>query len=119
MRRARKKPRPHKAPDLNRFPPAIEQGGFRLSCAWGLRRLIINADDFGLTAGVNRAIAEAHTCGVVSSATLIATPPAFWDAPQYITASPKLSVGCHISLPDGVPILPPHLVPTLLQDGTR
>ena len=41
-----------------------------LNCA--VRRLIVNADDFGLTAGVNRAIVEAHQKGIVTSATLIA-----------------------------------------------
>ena len=43
-------------------------------------RLIINADDFGLTAGVNRAIAELHQAGAVTSATLMATGAAFDDA---------------------------------------
>ena len=37
-----------------------------------MKRLIINADDFGLTAGVNRAIAEAHQRGVVTSASMMA-----------------------------------------------
>ncbi len=45
-----------------------------------MRRLIINADDFGLTAGVNRAIVEAHERGVVTSATLMANGQAFEDA---------------------------------------
>ena len=45
-----------------------------------VRKLIVNADDFGLTTGVNRAIVETHTSGVVSSATLMANGPAFDDA---------------------------------------
>jgi chitin disaccharide deacetylase len=84
-----------------------------------LRRLIINADDFGLTAGVNRAIAEAHSSGVVTSTTLMAGAPAFWDAVRLIPNMPNLSVGCHIQLLDGTPLLQPHLVPSLLHDGTR
>ena len=45
-----------------------------------VRRLIVNADDFGFTSGVNRAIVEAHTQGVVSSSTLMANGPAFGAA---------------------------------------
>ena len=47
-----------------------------------MRRLIVNADDFGFTSGVNRAIVEAHTRGVVTSATLMANGPAFAEAAQ-------------------------------------
>jgi hopanoid biosynthesis associated protein HpnK len=83
-----------------------------------LRRLIINADDFGLTAGVNRAIAEAHSFGTITSTTLMANSPAFQDAVQVAAEFPKLAVGCHIQLLDGTPVLQPHLVPTLLQNGT-
>ena len=42
-----------------------------------MRRLIVNADDFGLTAGVNRAIVEAHEGGIVTSATLMANGQGF------------------------------------------
>jgi hopanoid biosynthesis associated protein HpnK len=72
---------------------------------WPVRRLIINADDFGLTAGVNRAIAEAHDGGVVSSATLMANGPAFDDAVRLARSRPRLGVGCHILLVDGTPLL--------------
>ncbi len=43
-------------------------------------RLILNADDFGLTRGINRAIAELHAAGALTSATLMANGPAFDDA---------------------------------------
>ena len=85
---------------------------------WGLRRLVINADDFGLTAGVNRAVAEAHSRGVITSTTLMARSAAFSDAVQIASRYPQLGVGCHIVLVDGTPVLPPHLVPSLLQSGT-
>lgn len=84
-----------------------------------MRRLVINSDDFGLTSGVNRAIAEARSRGVVTSATLMARSNAFADAVQTAAAVPALAVGCHVVLLDGTPVLPPHLVPTLLDDGTR
>lgn len=70
-----------------------------------MRRLIINADDFGFTAGVNRAIVEAHTHGIVTSATLMAKGRAFDDAVQLASSLPRLSVGCHVVLIDGEPVL--------------
>ncbi|MFY9647688.1 MAG: ChbG/HpnK family deacetylase [Terriglobales bacterium] len=76
--------------------------------------MIVNADDFGLTAGVNRGIVEAHTSGVVSSATLMANGAAFGDAVASAHSAPKLSVGCHVVLVDGKPVSPPDTVDTLL-----
>lgn len=79
-----------------------------------MRRLIVNADDFGLTAGVNRAIVEAHQKGIVTSATLMACGNAFDDAVALCRTVPKLSVGCHVVLVDGSPLLPEQ-TPTLLE----
>jgi chitin disaccharide deacetylase len=81
-------------------------------------RLIINADDFGLTPGVNRAIAELHQARVLTSATLMATGAAFEDAVATAHANPNLGVGCHIVLTDGAPVSPPQTIPTLIgPDG--
>jgi chitin disaccharide deacetylase len=77
-------------------------------------RLILNADDFGLTPGINRAIAELHAAGGLTSATLMAAGPAFDDAIAIARAHPTLGVGCHIVLTDGTPISPPETIPTLL-----
>lgn len=79
--------------------------------------LLINADDFGLTPGVNRSIAELHQAGALSSATLMATGPAFHDAVALALAHPTLEVGCHIVLIDGTPALPPEQIPSLCPDG--
>jgi predicted glycoside hydrolase/deacetylase ChbG (UPF0249 family) len=79
-----------------------------------VRKLIVNADDFGLTAGVNRAIIETHAGGVVSSATLMANAAAFDDAVTAARSAPNLSVGCHVVLVDGTPVSPPDAVDTLL-----
>jgi predicted glycoside hydrolase/deacetylase ChbG (UPF0249 family) len=76
--------------------------------------LILNADDFGLTRGINRAIAELHQAGALTSATLMASGPAFDDAIDIARAQPTLGIGCHIVLTDGVPLSPPDSVPTLL-----
>ena len=77
-------------------------------------RLILNADDFGLTPGVNRAIAELHQAGALTSATLMATGPAFDDAVATAHANPTLGVGCHITLVDAIPVAHPQSIPTLL-----
>ncbi|HET9697364.1 MAG TPA: ChbG/HpnK family deacetylase [Terriglobales bacterium] len=84
-----------------------------------MRRLIINADDFGLTSGVNRAIVEAHQQGVVTSTTLMATGRAFSDAAQQSHTLPKLSVGCHVVLVDGQPTCRPEQVRSLLMPSRR
>jgi hopanoid biosynthesis associated protein HpnK len=81
-----------------------------------VRQLIVNADDLGITAGVNRAIRETHTNGVVTSATLMATGAAFQDAIELARAMPGLSVGCHVVLVDGAPVSDHHSIPTLLSD---
>jgi predicted glycoside hydrolase/deacetylase ChbG (UPF0249 family) len=81
-------------------------------------RLILNADDFGLTRGINRAIAELHTAGALTSATLMATGLAFDDAVVIARAHPSLGIGCHIVLTDGTPAAPLHQIPSLLgPDG--
>jgi chitin disaccharide deacetylase len=77
-------------------------------------RLIINADDFGLTPGVNRAIAELHQARALTSTTLMATGPAFDDAVAVAHANPTLGVGCHIVLTDGIPVSAPESIPTLI-----
>ena len=86
---------------------------------WRVRRLIINADDFGLTRGVNRAIAGAHSRGVVTSATMMANSAAFDDAVQQARSSPGLGIGCHIVLVDGLAILPPDQVSTLIVGNEK
>lgn len=81
-------------------------------------RLIINADDFGLTSGVNQAIAELYRAGAVTSATLMADGQAFDDAVSLAKANPGLSVGCHVTLVDGMPVSAPESIPTLIgADG--
>ena len=80
-----------------------------------MKRLIINADDFGLAPGVNRAIVELQQAGALSSTTLMATAPYFSPAVYLAFAQPALSVGCHIVLVGGSPLLRPDEVPSLLD----
>jgi hopanoid biosynthesis associated protein HpnK len=81
-------------------------------------RLIVNADDFGLTSGVNRAIVELHRAGVLTSATLMARAAATEEAIELARATPSLGVGCHVVLVDGEPALPPRELPTLVNQRT-
>jgi hopanoid biosynthesis associated protein HpnK len=69
-----------------------------------VRRLIVNADDFGLTSGVNRAIIEGNQSGIITSATLMANAPASEAAIDLAKAQPGLKTGCHVVLIDGVPL---------------
>ncbi|KAA6461872.1 ChbG/HpnK family deacetylase [Acidobacteria bacterium AB60] len=85
---------------------------------WPVPRLIVNADDFGLTSGVNRAILELHRSGVLTSATLMARAAATDEAIAIARATPTLGVGCHVVLVDGQPVAPPRSVASLLQKHT-
>jgi hopanoid biosynthesis associated protein HpnK len=82
-----------------------------------VKRLIVNADDFGLTPGVDRAIAEAHRQGIVTSATLMANGAAFEDAIHLAAGVPTLAIGCHVDLIQLSPVLPPEKVRTLTDGG--
>jgi len=79
-----------------------------------MRRLIINADDFGMTSGVNRAILELHRTGTVTSCTLMANEAAVEGAIGLAAQAPSLEVGCHVVLVDGCPISRADQVPSLL-----
>ena len=81
-------------------------------------RLIVNADDFGLTAGVNRAIMELHAAGLVTSTSLMARAGATDEAIEMARATASLGVGCHIVLVDGAPMLPPEEIPSLVDART-
>ena len=82
-------------------------------------RLILNADDFGLTPGVNRAIAELRAAGALTSTTWMANGAACNDAITIAQQQPSMGVGCHIVLVDGIPVSPPSHVASLLGDASR
>jgi predicted glycoside hydrolase/deacetylase ChbG (UPF0249 family) len=62
------------------------------------RHLVVNADDFGLSPGVNAGIAAAHRRGIVTSASLMVWQPAAAHAAALAKAMPDLSVGLHLDL---------------------
>ena len=84
-----------------------------------LRRLIVNADDLGLTAGINDGIFDGHELGILTSASLFANAQATGDAIVRARLHPSLGIGAHLTLVDGTPVLPPSQVPTLVEDDGR
>jgi hopanoid biosynthesis associated protein HpnK len=84
-----------------------------------VKTLILNADDFGLTRGVNEGIIRAHREGILTSATLMATGPAFEDAVERARATPTLGVGCHLVLTGGVAIAPREEILSLVDREGR
>lgn len=83
------------------------------------RRLIVNADDFGESEAVNRAVIRAHTQGIVTSTSLIVTGAAFEDAVARAREHPTLAVGLHVTLVHGRPCLPPEAVALLVTPERR
>jgi chitin disaccharide deacetylase len=72
--------------------------GGSLASTVATRYLIVNADDFGQSHGVNRGIIEAHRRGIVTSASLMVRWPATHEAVAYAREHPGLSLGVHIDL---------------------
>ena len=83
-----------------------------------MKRLIVTADDFGLSTAVNEAVELAHTTGILTAASLIVTAPAATDAIERARRLPALGVGLHLVFVDGIPALPPAQIPDLVgADG--
>jgi len=84
-----------------------------------MKNVIINADDFGLTSGINRGIVQAHQNGVLTSASLMANMPGFDEAVLLAKGNPSLGVGVHLNLIRGRSILPKKEIPSLVDDDNR
>ncbi|HZP00893.1 MAG TPA: ChbG/HpnK family deacetylase [Terriglobia bacterium] len=83
------------------------------------KRLIVNADDFGISRGVTEGILRAHRDGMVTSTSLMVNQAASDYAVQQLSAFPRLGVGIHLNLDCGRPVLPPAEIPSLVtRDGT-
>jgi hopanoid biosynthesis associated protein HpnK len=76
--------------------------------------LIVNADDFGWSSGVNRAVAQLHDSGILTSASLMVTGPAADEAVALAKERPGLAVGLHLALVLAPPALPPAQLPRLV-----
>ena len=84
-----------------------------------MKELILNADDFGYTTGVNEGIIRAHRDGILTSATLMANGRAFDDAVERAKANPKLGIGCHLVLTGGFSVAPREEIPSLADAEGR
>ena len=80
-----------------------------------MRKLIINADDFGFNKKITDGIIECHKAGTVTSATLMVNMPAAEYAASLISEYPDLSVGIHLNLTVGCPVLDASLLPSLVD----
>lgn len=82
-----------------------------------MRRVIFNADDFGISHEVNEAIERAHREGVLRAASLMVAAPATQDAVERARRMPDLAVGLHVVVVNGRPALPVDQVPDLVDDN--
>jgi len=80
-----------------------------------MRRLIVTADDFGLSLPVNEAVEEAHRRGILSTTSLMVRAGATADAVERAKCLPSLKVGLHLVLVDGSSILSPQEIPDLVD----
>jgi predicted glycoside hydrolase/deacetylase ChbG (UPF0249 family) len=78
-----------------------------------MKRLIVNADDFGFTSGVNAGIIGAHRNGIVTSTTIMACGEAFEDAARLAATEPRLSVGVHLVCVGASPVALPGEIASL------
>jgi len=82
-------------------------------------RLIVNADDYGITAATNRGIERAHLVGVVTSTTVMANQSATAEGSDLRARCPELGIGIHLTLTLGTPLAPAGTVRSLLDPEGR
>lgn len=81
-----------------------------------MRKLIINADDFGMSREVNEGVEKAINLGVLSNVSLMVNLPYFNDAVSFLRNHPEVSVGLHFNVTEGKPVLDPSEVGSLLKE---
>ncbi len=84
-----------------------------------IKRIIVSADDFGLSESVNEAVETAHRSGFLTSASLMMNAPATLDAVRRARRLPGLAVGLHLVLVDGPAMLPHAAIPGLVDASGR
>ena len=80
-----------------------------------IRRLIVNADDFGRSHSINEAVIRAHREGILTGASLMTNEPGFDEAVKLARENPKLGVGLHLTLLCGHAALSPEKIPGLVN----
>jgi predicted glycoside hydrolase/deacetylase ChbG (UPF0249 family) len=94
------------------------QGTATFESGRAAKRLIVNADDLGLSHGITEAIFDCHRNGIVTSASLMVNQAASEYAVCSLKTAPNLDVGIHLNLCQGKPVLPPRMVHSLVgSDG--
>src|SRR6185436_17114406 len=81
----------------------------------GLRRLVVNADDFGRSASINHAVIRAYREGILTTASLMVNEPAFQEAVELARHHPRMGVGLHLTLICGHSALAPEKIPDLVD----
>jgi chitin disaccharide deacetylase len=81
------------------------------------RRLIVNADDFGRSQSINKAVIQAHQNGILTSASMMVNGQAFDEAVVFAKTNPALGVGLHLTLVCGQSTLPPEQIPNLVNSA--
>ena len=85
-----------------------------------MRRLILNADDYGLTRGVSQGIRYAFSCGAIASTTaMMNMPGSTQDVELAKRETPRLPIGIHLTLTAGRPLTPAEKIPTLVDEKGR
>src|SRR5713101_3047096 len=81
------------------------------------RRLIVSADDFGMSPGVNAGVLRAHGEGILTETSLMVNGNAAIEAVALALRTPTLGVGLHLVLVQGRPTLPPERIPGLVDEA--
>jgi predicted glycoside hydrolase/deacetylase ChbG (UPF0249 family) len=98
--------------EIRRAPPAAGTSG--------LRPLIVNADDYGLTAGVSQGILEAHAKGIVTSTSVLVLGRGFEQASRWLADTDTLEAGIHLAaVGEDPPVLSAREIPTLVDRRGR
>ena len=90
-----------------------------MSSSTSLRRLIVNADDFGRSTAINAAVVRAHREGILTTTSLMVNEPACAEAVALAKENPKLGVGLHLTLLCGHSALPAEKIPELVDANGR
>jgi predicted glycoside hydrolase/deacetylase ChbG (UPF0249 family) len=80
------------------------------------RKLIINADDFGMSQEVNEGIKKGIEAGMITSVSVMVNMPYFDDAIAYLKKHPDVSIGLHFNISEGSPISPTNKVGNLVRE---
>lgn len=84
-----------------------------------MKKLIVTADDFGLSVAVNQAIEQAFKEGILTTTSLMAGAAQVQDAVERARRNPNLKIGLHVVVARGRPVLPPAQVPDLVDADGR